>query len=156
MAELEKYWGELGAVDITPLLPAVTVAEWPPVKGGQPNRVRIPDEAYPVANAVLWFFDCPVMFDAYYACLSRLVPGATYELHKDPQRQGWLTRVHVPLTTNPGCWMYFEGQGKRVHFECGKAYSFNTLESHHYANDGSADRVHLLFDVYRAADVTPG
>ncbi len=56
--------------------------------------------------------------------------------------------MHVPVVTNPGAWMCFKGTG-RVHFEAGKAYSFDTLVMHNYGNDGDTDRVHLLFDVLR-------
>ncbi len=148
MIALPPYWSDLGAVDSTPLLPCVARANWPPVKGGLPNRVRIPDEADGIIAEVLSRFGCPVTFNRYSACFSRLVPGATYELHRDPQAPNWLTRVHVPLVTNPAAWLSFADQGSRVHFEAGRAYLFNTLASHHYGNDGEADRVHLLFDVY--------
>lgn len=85
-------------------------------------------------------------------CLSRMLPGQNHGLHVDIQRSDSVTRVHVPLTTNPGCWMQWEVDsvlGDRVHFEVGHAYSFDTLQRHAFGNDGTTERVHLLFDVLR-------
>lgn len=143
-----RYWSELGRVDVSALAAVIPAVAWPPVKGGQPNRVRALPEAESIIHEVMGWFGPGFDYDRYYACLSRLVPGATYELHRDPQRPNWLTRVHVPVVTNPLAWLYFADEGQRVHFEAGRAYSFNTLESHNYGNDGDADRVHLLFDVF--------
>lgn len=99
--------------------------------------------------------------------LSRVLPGQIHPMHVDIQRSDWLTRVHVPLTTNPGCWMAWEGQcsacdcayphckscmgtgGERVHFEVGNAYTFNTLARHAFGNEGETERVHLIFEVLR-------
>lgn len=144
-------WSELGPVD-GELVAALArrQSEWPPVKGGQPNRVRLPAEAVALIDAVLTMFAGDVTYSEQTACLSRLVPGQTYEYHRDPQPPNWITRVHVPLTTNPGCWfMWQPDDGVKVHFEVGNAYSFNTLIPHNFGNDGEAERVHLLFDVLR-------
>lgn len=119
------------------------------MKGGQPNRIHAPEAAQPIIDNVLKCFAGPVTYSRYYACLSRLVPGACYKYHQDPQQPNWITRVHVPVLTNPGAWLEFEEEGGPVHFEVGKAYSFNTLKRHRYGNDGNADRVHLLFDVLK-------
>ncbi len=115
----------------------------------QPNRVHIPPESGAVIAAVLAHFPEGATYDRYYASLSRLIPGVTYKFHQDPQKPGWITRVHVPIVTNPDAWMFFEGEDP-VHFEAGFAYSFDTLRMHNYGNFGTEDRVHLLFDV-RAA-----
>lgn len=89
--------------------------------------------------------------------LSRMEPGQQHGMHVDTQNDnGWLTRVHVPIITNPGAWIMFEDDlnpryncPMRVHFEAGVAYSFNALERHSFGNDGTTDRVHLIFDLYR-------
>ena len=78
--------------------------------------------------------------------LTRLIPGQSHRLHVDQQKDDWLTRIHVPITTNPFCLMVFEDE--RVHFEVGKAYGFNTLAMHGASNLGDTDRVHLMFDVH--------
>jgi hypothetical protein len=83
-------------------------------------------------------------------CLNRIEPGWAHGMHADSARYaGWLTRVHVPLRTNPGAWHLFEVESVRVHFEVGGAYSFDTEARHDFGNDGDSPRVHLVFDVYR-------
>lgn len=81
--------------------------------------------------------------------LSRMLSGQSHPMHVDRQRADWITRVHVPLTTNSGAWLMFEPEGKRIHFEVGMAYRFNTHERHSFGNDGEDARVHLIFEVLR-------
>lgn len=47
------------------------------------------------------------------------VPGHFAPMHTDPQRDDWLTRVHVPLITNPGCWMAWENDAE-IEYACGR------------------------------------
>lgn len=147
----QACWCCLGALDTAALAACLSQElAWPVRKGGQPQRVRLPDAAREIIEAVLAWFPAGVMFNESYACLSKLMPGQSYEMHRDPQPPEWITRVHVPLTTNPGAWLAFEREeSRKVHFELGKAYSFNTLELHAFGNDGATERVHLLFDVSR-------
>ena len=145
-------WAYLCDVEIGPLATwlAEGGADWPPVKGGQPNRVQAPPEALPAIHEVLSWFGGVVTYDEYRACISRLIPGRTYEYHRDPQPPEWITRMHVPIVTNPDAWFMWEPEdGVRVHFAAGKAYAFNTLIPHNFGNDGAADRIHLTFDVLR-------
>lgn len=121
-------WSVLCVVDVAPLTEFLDRGDpgWPAVKGGQPNRIKAPLEALPVIQAVLASFAEPVRYETQYACLSR---------------------VHVPIVTNPNAWFMWEPEGTKVHFEAGKAYSFNTLVNHAFGNDGDTERVHLTFDV---------
>lgn len=144
-------WSYLCDVDIGPLAAWLPKAAWPVVKGGQPNRVPAPPEAGAVIRGVLECFGVPVTYDARYACVSRIVPGRGHGYHLDGQREEWITRVHVPVITNPEAWfMWLPQDGTKVHFEAGKAYSFNTLVEHAFGNDGDSERVHLTFDVLEA------
>lgn len=81
--------------------------------------------------------------------LSRMTPGQSHPMHVDRQRADWITRVHAPLTTNPGAWLMFEVEGKSIRFDVGMAYSFDTTQRHSFGNYGSTDRVHLIFEVLR-------
>lgn len=139
-------WAYLCDVDLAGLDQLLAGCFWPPVKGGQPNRLRAPSWTESIIQTVL--DQIGPGFDCYRptACLSRLVPGATYEMHRDPQPPGWLTRVHVPLATNPGAWIEFAGE-ERVHFALGRAYVFDMSLPHNYGNDGDSDRVHLIIDI---------
>lgn len=147
--DLTACWSLLGEVDITPLLAWLASGKpgWPPVKGMQPNRLRVPPEADPVIAAVLAFFPEVAGSDRHTACLSRLIPGATYEMHRDNRPPGGITLVHVPLVTSPGAWHRFKEEPEPFHMEAGKAYSFDARRPHNYGNDSPADRVHLIFDV---------
>ena len=146
-------WSVLCEVDVEQLVQFLGRGNpgWPIVKGGQPNRIKAPPEAVPVIQTVLASFAESVDYDKNYACLSRVIPGRWHGYHKDGQRDDWITRVHVPVVTNPACWfMWEQDDGHKIHFEVGKAYSFNTLEPHAFGNDGETERVHLTFDVLRA------
>ena len=107
----------------------------------------MPPEAAAVVDS-LKVFDRPVTADA--VMFSRMLPGQSHPMHIDNQRAGWITRVHVPLVTNPGAWILFEEIGQRVHFDVSLAYTFNTFKRHAFGNDGETERVHLLFDVFAA------
>ena len=77
--------------------------------------------------------------------LSCVMPGKFIEPHTDQQDPGWITRIHVPLTTNPKA--IFFSDDKPYHMEVGMAYKVNTLLKHAIRNDGDTPRIHLMFDV---------
>lgn len=139
-------WTEICDVDVSPLAEWVeTQAVWPSLRSGQPQRIRIPDIAGETIEQVLRRFAVPVLFVEENACLSQVMPGNGHGFHRDGQPDNWITRVHVPILTNPKCW--FAWTPELVHFERGKAYAFNTLIPHAFGNDGDSARVHLTFDV---------
>lgn len=57
----------------------------------------------------------------------------------------WVTRVHVPLVTNPKA--EFIVNDTSYHLKVGKAYKINPEEPHAIRNGGNASRIHLMFDV---------
>lgn len=145
-------WERLCAVDVAALQAWLAAGgpQWPPIKGMQPNRADIPSEAVPVMEAVCRHMGEGLTWLESTACVARIVPGVTYEMHKDGQPVEWVTRVHVPIQTNPESWFAFAEQWpEKAHFDVGWAYSFYTLKDHNYGNFGTTDRVHLMFDVVR-------
>lgn len=76
-----------------------------------------------------------------------LAPGQEHPPHQDEQPPRWVTRVHVPVITNPKAIAITEDGA--IHMAVGKAYKFNTLATHAVRNDGATPRVHLVFDVLR-------
>ena len=166
MIDTSRPWSLLCAVEVEALRAWSDLVAWPaPSTPTKPQRVRdVPITLVkPIIEVVL-----PLLAgDDLYAdgiCVSRVMPGQSHPLHVDTQRVDWVTRVHVPLVTNPDAWFAWEeekydvtfedgeeypGEPIRVHFEAGMAYSFNTLKRHSFANDGATGRVHLLFDVRR-------
>lgn len=83
----------------------------------------------------------------YNRMLSCVMPGHSIDRHRDEQEPGWLTRVHVPLTTNPHAVTVVEGV--RYHLEVGRAYTVDTRREHAVRNDGGCPRIHFMFDVRR-------
>jgi hypothetical protein len=75
-------------------------------------------------------------------------PGQVHPAHRDEQPPYWVTRVHVPVTTNDGV-IYTMDDGEH-RMEVGKAYRMNTLATHAVANHGETNRIHLVFDIRTA------
>lgn len=81
-----------------------------------------------------------------FACkisISVFPPGSQTIPHKD---QDFLLRVHVPIYTNKDVkWLSEEGYSD-LH-ELGSAYLCDTRKMHSVYNDGTVDRVHLIFAI---------
>jgi hypothetical protein len=142
-----ETWSCICDVDAAPLIAwyADSCASLPIRLGQRSHELPMP-LVHQVTAEVLKHFAGPVL--AHGPFLGFSVAGHSHPMHTDPQRDDWLTRVHVPIVTNPQCWHQWEG-GERVHFEVGKAYSFNTLVPHALGNEGTTDRVHFIFEVLR-------
>ena len=148
---MSRPWTCLGPVDVAPL------AEWlararphfpAPSAPSKPQRIEAPpDLVVPVVAAVLAY--PPVDLTAHRVVLSRVLPGQRHDLHVDKMRADWVTRIHVPILTNEGAWMLWEEEGRKVHFEAGKAYTFDATRRHAFGNDGPTERVHLMFDLLK-------
>jgi len=81
--------------------------------------------------------------------LSVVMPGHSIDPHRDEQIPGWLTRVHVPLLTNP--WAFFDVHddgNRRYQMEAGRAYLVDVMRRHAVSNNGQTPRVHFMFDVF--------
>ena len=76
-----------------------------------------------------------------------LDPGQIHPAHQDMQPTEWVTRVHIPLVTNPHAVATMDDGYHQM--LVGKAYLFNTLVTHAVANGGTTPRIHLVFDVKR-------
>ena len=83
----------------------------------------------------------------YNRMLSVVMPGHVIPPHVDQQPDDWLTRVHVPLATNPDAAMILAG--REEHFEVGGAYLVDTRVEHSIRNGGKTPRIHFMFDVRR-------
>lgn len=79
-----------------------------------------------------------------------LAAGAVQHEHRDQAGNLLLgiSRVHVPLVTNPGAKLLVER--KPYHMDAGEVWSLDTSGRHAAHNSGSSDRVHLVVDVRRA------
>jgi Aspartyl/Asparaginyl beta-hydroxylase len=77
--------------------------------------------------------------------LSAVMPGAEISPHADRQAEGWITRIHVPLTSNPKALFYIEGVEHQL--QPGLAYAIDVRRIHAVSNAGDTPRIHLMWDV---------
>ncbi len=79
--------------------------------------------------------------------LARLKAGAGIKAHTDASPAARFPhKIHVPLQTNDQTFFYL-GR-KAYHFETGMAYEVNNNRRHAVVNEGSTDRIHLIFEYY--------
>ena len=82
----------------------------------------------------------------YARCMSISVfePGTELVAHKD---EPFLLRVHIPVKANAkSYWLNNDGY---TNFNVGEVYLCDTRESHSIHNDGTEDRIHLLFAIHQ-------
>ena len=65
-------------------------------------------------------------------------PRSTLSWHRDPE-----PRLHIPITTNPGCLMVIDNIAKHMPAD-GSVWVTNTTKYHHAFNGEQNDRVHLV------------
>jgi hypothetical protein len=81
---------------------------------------------------------------------ARLEAGGVVDRHVDGAGSNLVThKIHVPIVTHDRVW--FEVDGKTFRLEEGQAYELNNLKPHAVRNEGSTDRIHLIFEVMEAA-----
>lgn len=78
---------------------------------------------------------------------ARMPPGGAIAPHKDLNPAArWPHKIHVPILTNERVTFFVEGV--RYHFAEGEAVEVNNLGIHAASNEGSTDRVHLIFEYF--------
>jgi hypothetical protein len=65
-------------------------------------------------------------------------PRSTLSWHRDPE-----PRLHIPITTNPGCLMVIDNIAKHMPAD-GSVWVTNNTKYHNAFNGGEKDRVHLV------------
>lgn len=79
--------------------------------------------------------------------LARMGPGGVIKPHRDANAAAkWPHKIHVPLLTNEQVTFYVDGIG--YHFAEGEAVEVNNMGVHAVANEGTSDRIHLIFEYY--------
>lgn len=141
------------AVDIASVvswLAAIRFEDWPQqsLRELRPAMVTDPDwhgfgtvAAPIVGNLMAHFPGCA----SFQRMLSVVMPGHRIEPHCDQQAPYWLSRVHVPITSNEQAW-FITKSGPHCMLP-GLAYRVDTQAEHGVVNDGETPRVHFLFDV---------
>jgi len=81
------------------------------------------------------------------AMLARLKAGYGIDPHTDGAGSNLHThKIHVPIFTNLDALFHIGGQD--FHLEQGQAYEVNNIKRHGVRNDGEADRIHFIFEVF--------
>lgn len=103
-----------------------------------------------------------VSFEIRNYMLSVVMPGHSIDPHADQQAPGWVTRVHIPLLTNPSATFIFPHDDSRLltagrswNMQVGEAYLVDVSRVHEVRNEGSTPRVHFMFDVLRGQWIRP-
>jgi Aspartyl/Asparaginyl beta-hydroxylase len=79
--------------------------------------------------------------------LARMAPGGIIHPHRDENPAAkWPHKIHVPLKTNEGVIFYVDGVGR--HLREGEAVEVNNMGLHGVVNEGSSDRIHLIFEYF--------
>lgn len=143
-------------VDVRDLVTWITAAFKPEDWHKTPERpfVRVDpmwegfgERSDPVVAKVLEHF--PGCSDTYRA-LTVIHPGDYVAPHTDTQSPEWISRIHIPLVTNPEAKFAIDGIG--YHLEVGNAYQVNPGKRHSVFNFGKESRIHLMFDVVRVGE----
>jgi hypothetical protein len=79
--------------------------------------------------------------------LARMAAGGKITPHMDQHVAAqWPHKIHVPLTTNPQ--VGFRIGDTIHHLPEGEAFEVNNMGIHAVRNDGTTDRIHLIFEYY--------
>jgi len=139
MSTVEPF-ADLDVSEIAAWLEAIPVEHWPGMADLDWHGARA--RLNPLRDAVIGHFDgCAVMGYGLFL----LAAGQGHPTHTDVQPPEWVTRVHVPIVTNPQA-IVITDEGT-VHMEAGRAYRFDTRRNHAVANGGTTPRVHFILDV---------
>lgn len=77
--------------------------------------------------------------------LAKLPPKSFIAPHTDGTSNGSIPhKIHIPIETNKDSFFYVEEE--KFHFKEGRAYEVNNSAKHAVANNGSTDRIHLIFE----------
>jgi len=83
--------------------------------------------------------------NAIKRALTTIHPGDFVPPHTDTLPPGWVTRIHVPLVSNPKA--EFIVNDVVYHLEPGLAYQVNIDAPHAVKNGGDCSRIHFMFDI---------
>jgi hypothetical protein len=149
MKRLNAAFERLGEVCVADLIAWLSGLEQVWIKGADRPLVLVDPlflqgrTARTVHSLMQWFPECR----AGEHQISILNPGDYVPYHTDDCADGWISRIHAPILTNPDCWFLTDGLAH--HMEVGMSYQVNPGRPHAVANFGDSVRVHLMFDVVR-------
>ncbi len=95
----------------------------------------------------------------FYPRRARLIclrAGGASSWHRDAADTQYAVRLHVPITTNAGCFFQIgtpEAPDQR-HLKAGDVYLLKVNRLHRVINSGSEDRIHLVINVFDTKQVS--
>lgn len=79
--------------------------------------------------------------------LARMPPGGSIHPHRDANAAAkWPHKIHVPIQTNDKVTFFVDGIGYTL--AEGEAVEVNNMGVHAVTNEGTTDRIHLIFEYY--------
>ncbi len=79
--------------------------------------------------------------------LARMAPGGVIKPHRDANRAAkWPHKIHLPIQTNDRV-LFLVGETE-YHFPAGEAVEVDNMGLHAVRNEGTTDRIHLIFEYY--------
>jgi hypothetical protein len=79
--------------------------------------------------------------------LARMAPGGVILPHTDSSVAArWPHKIHVPLQTNDRVTFFVDPSV--YHLAEGQAYELNNMGTHAVRNDGTTNRIHLIFEYF--------
>jgi len=79
--------------------------------------------------------------------LARMPPGGSIHPHRDANAAAkWPHKIHVPIQTNDQVTFFVDDVG--YSFAEGEAVEVNNMGVHAVTNEGTTDRIHLIFEYY--------
>lgn len=83
--------------------------------------------------------------------LARMAPGGVIHPHVDANLAArWPHKIHIPILTNPQVKFFVDPEWH--HFDAGYAYEVNNLGRHAVKNEGTTERIHLIFEYFNPDD----
>ena len=82
--------------------------------------------------------------------LARVPAGGDISGHYDGEASHYIHKIHVPLITNDKA--LFRVGRREMHLPAGQIFEVNNKRIHAVKNDGTTDRIHLIFECYNIDD----
>lgn len=98
-------------------------------------------ERLPEVRKLLKSFDLTIGISR----LMRLAPGCSVPVHSDTNEYwDYRVRIHIPIMTSNS--VFFSCGDQEVVMKAGEVWTFNNWIRHGVRNEGTEDRIHLVFD----------
>jgi hypothetical protein len=81
-------------------------------------------------------------YNCFRTRIMLMPPRQCYSIHADPT-----PRLHLPIITNPQCWMVWPHNNECHRMSVGQLYFADTTKSHTFINGSEEDRIHVIFGV---------